>query len=471
MIFTALDSVIFVVVLVGLVGVGLRAARRVKTSSDWLVAGRNMGFWTLLGTLVMTELNTATMLAFSGAAYAVGPRALTLPLVFLVGLMVYALTVARRYKRLNATSVAELYGARFGPGLQRLASVCFLVAMLGFVATYVRSAEVVFAPVLSGWVGMPLSPWVTSAVLVALVLVVTLGGGLMAVAASDLAAFALTVVGLPVFAWVAWSSAGGTEALTQLVAQLPPGEDVMPTRFIIALMLLTTATYVASPWYGQRMFAAKDERTAFSAVALSAILVTGLYVAASVVAICVRMALPPLPNAESALPQALIAWAPSGLRGLGFAVLLGIVITTMSSMWNTWVAMAVTDFIPVTGLKASRLVTIALALVSWFIANLMPDGILGNMILANIPIAALLFGLMGGLYWRGASKAGAWAATITGVVGAVTCWWTLPVYEWWWAVVAVPVSVGAGVVVSLSHPDPPGQSDAFYARTGAPLIG
>ncbi|MFT6377404.1 MAG: Na+/proline symporter, partial [bacterium] len=94
MIFTALDSVIFVVVLVGLVGVGLRAARRVKTSSDWLVAGRNMGFWTLLGTLVMTELNTATMLAFSGAAYAVGPRALTLPLVFLVGLMVYALTVA-----------------------------------------------------------------------------------------------------------------------------------------------------------------------------------------------------------------------------------------------------------------------------------------------------------------------------------------------------------------------------------------
>ncbi|MFT6233745.1 MAG: Na+/proline symporter, partial [Myxococcota bacterium] len=52
MIFTALDSVIFVVVLVGLVGVGLRAARRVKTSSDWLVAGRNMGFWTLLGTLV-----------------------------------------------------------------------------------------------------------------------------------------------------------------------------------------------------------------------------------------------------------------------------------------------------------------------------------------------------------------------------------------------------------------------------------
>ena len=334
-----------------------------------------------------------------------------------------------------------------------------------------RSAEVVFAPVLSGWIGMPLSPWVTSAVLVALVLVVTLGGGLVAVVASDLAAFALTVVLLPAFAWVAWSSTGGTVALTQLMAELPPGEDVMPTQFIVALVLLTTFTYIASPWYGQRMFAAKDERTAFSAVALSSVVVAGLYVAASLIAISVRMALPPLPNAESALPQALITWAPSGLRGLGFAVLLGIVITTMSSIWNTWVAMAVTDFVPITTLKTSRGFMVILAMVSWVASNLMPDGILGNMILANIPIAALLFGLMGGLYWRGASKAGAWAATISGFVGAVTCWWTLPLYEWWWAVGAVPASVVIGVVFSLALPDPSGHSDDFYARTGAPLIG
>ena len=43
---------------VGIVGIGLWASRGVKTSGDFLVAGRNLGLWVLVGTLTMTELNT-----------------------------------------------------------------------------------------------------------------------------------------------------------------------------------------------------------------------------------------------------------------------------------------------------------------------------------------------------------------------------------------------------------------------------
>lgn len=465
-----LDSLVFAGVLGGILVVGLLASRAVHTAKDWLVAGRSMGLLALVGTLVMTELNTATMLAFSAQAYLVGPWALTLPLVFLVGLGTYTLLVAKPYKRLNATSVAELYGARFGPGLQRLASACFLLAMLGFVATYVRSAELVFAPVLESWVGQELSPWTTSGTLVALVLVLTLGGGLKAVAASDLAAFFISLLGLPALAWMGLRAVGGWGQVTGFFAQQPPGPELLPPRFVASLVLLTAFTYIASPWYGQRMFAAKDERTAFRGVAISAVLVTALYMAASVLAMCFRVLQPALVDAQTAIPGAITAWAPSGLRGLGFAVLLAVVLSTMSSIWNTWVAMALTDSGARISLPRSRWLTVALALASWVLSNLLVDDILDNMILANVPIAALAFGLLGGLFWGRASQAGAWAATVTGILGALLCWRLLPLYTWWWAVGAVPLSFAAGVVVSLLRPDPPERAQAFYERTGAPWL-
>lgn len=466
-----MDSLVFGAVLAVVLLVGMLASRGVKSAKDWLVAGRSMGLLTLVGTLVMTELNTATMLAFSAQAYLVGPWALTLPLVFLVGLGAYTLLVAKRYKRLNATSVAELYGARFGPGLQRLASVCFLVAMLGFVATYVRSAELVFTPVLEGWVGQSISPWVSSGVLVLLVLAVTLSGGLKAVAASDLAAFLVSLVGLPALALVGLSAVGGWSQVSSFYDAFPPGTELLPPRFVGSLVLLTTFTYIASPWYGQRMFAAKDENTAFAGVGISALLVTGLYMAASLLAMCFRVQVPDLADAQTALPGAISAWAPTGLRGLGFAVLLAVVMSTMSSIWNTWVAMALTDLGTQVSLSRSRWATLALALGSWVLSNLVVDDILDNMILANVPIAALAFGLLGGLFWRGASRAGAWAATIAGVAGALTCWAFVPLYTWWWAIAAVPFSFAVGVGVSLLWPDPPERAQAFYARTGAPWFG
>ena len=465
---TGLDAVVLAVCVFVFVAVGLVAARGVRTAEDWLVAGRSLGLGTLVGTLVMTELNTATMLAFSSQAYVVGPWALTLPLVFVVGLGLYTVLVARRYRRLGATSVSELYGARYGRGLQALASGCFLVAMLGFVATYVRSAGIVLAPVVEAFAGAPISAWATSGALVAVVVAITLGGGLVAVAVTDTAAFALTLVGLPALAVAGVMAVGGPDGLSQALSALPPGPSVLPVRFVVSLVVLTSFTYIASPWYGQRMFAARDERTAFVGVGISAVLVGGLYLAASVVAMAVRAERPDLVDPQTALPLSLLLWAPAGLRGLGFALLLAVAVTTMSSIYNTWVAMALTELGGPT-LWSSRALTVALGLGSWLIANLLVDDILDNMILANIPIAALAFGLLGGLFWGRASRAGAWSSVVAGVTGALACWWWLPLYTWWWAIAAIPASFAVGIVASLIWPDPPERAAAFHQRVGPPM--
>jgi Na+/proline symporter len=169
------------------------ASRRARGDNAFLVADRSVGLFPLVATLVMTEFNTSTLLAFSAAGYRAGPMALALPFVFLVGLMFYTVTVARAWKRFDRLSVAELFAVRYSPALGRLVSVLLLLAMTGFSATYVKSLTLLAQPLL------PHVPFgILSAALTAVVLMVVLPGGLVSVVRSDVVSFVITLVILPV---------------------------------------------------------------------------------------------------------------------------------------------------------------------------------------------------------------------------------------------------------------------------------
>src|SRR6056297_767366 len=172
-----------------MLGMSLRGAKRGET---FLVADRAVGFLPLVATLVMTEFNTATLLAFSAVGYVVGPRAIGLSAVFLVGLTWYTIAVARKWKQFNGVSVAGWFSQRYGVGLGRFAAVMLLLAMLGFSATYVRSLTLIVAPILGD-----LEPWKLSAVLCATLAMVTMSGGLASVICLDMFGFALACLLFP----------------------------------------------------------------------------------------------------------------------------------------------------------------------------------------------------------------------------------------------------------------------------------
>lgn len=52
----ALGTIIVILYLVGLIGIGAWASRKVKTSEGFLVAGRNLGFWTFTLLVVASYL-------------------------------------------------------------------------------------------------------------------------------------------------------------------------------------------------------------------------------------------------------------------------------------------------------------------------------------------------------------------------------------------------------------------------------
>jgi len=452
---TPLDLGGFAAVLVAMLWAGRRAA---STADQYLVADRSVALLPLVATLVMTEFNTSTLLAFSAAGYRAGPMALSLPFVFLVGLLFYTATVARPWKRFNRLSVAELFTERYSPALGRTASALLLAAMTGFSATYVKSLTLIFAPFAPA-----LGPWLLSALLTMVVLAVVVSGGLVSVVRSDLVGFALTVVIVPALLVIGLTRLDASHALAAAFAPdqlaFAPwaqwSTPALPFRFVTTLIVLTCFTYIAAPWYGQKIFAARDERTAFVAVGISAVVIFALYGAMVYAAAAYHAVASPLVDAQTVVPAMIREWFPAGLRGVGIAMLFVAALTTLAGVWSAMAAMASADFglRGAGSIRAQRLLMSGFAVLSWFGANLLVDDILNRLILANIPVAALSFALLAGFYWRRATIAGAWASVVVGVAWGVGCFVLVGEaggYTWPWAIYGIPLVFGTGTVVSLA---------------------
>jgi Na+/proline symporter len=333
-----------------------------------------------------------------------------------------------------------------------------LLAMTGFTATYVKSLTLLFTPLAPAWLPVP----ALSAVLSMVVLLAVLPGGLVSIVRADVVAFLATIVLLPLLLVLGMKQSalsGGLAAVfpaSQL--SLNPAAQwnstALPMRFVSTLMVITCFTYIAAPWYGQKIFAARSTTVAFRAVGISAVLVFLLYGAVVLAAAHLRASQPLLADAQLAVPTMVLVWLPAGLRGFAYAVLFGAALTTLAGVWSAMATMIAADFggPRLATVSSQRLLLVLFAISSWLGATFLVDQILDRLILANIPVAALSFALLAGFHWKRATTAGAWASMVVGVMWGVGCYVVVGEaggYTWPWAMYGIPLIFATGIITSL----------------------
>lgn len=438
-----LDALAFILVIGFLLLTGLIKNRKVHTEMSYLFAERKCNTWQLTCTLVMTEMNTSTLLSFAGLGYLAGIRALSLPLVFLIGLLFYALTVAKKWKELDASSVVELFRKRYGNTLAKLASLALILSMIGFTATYVKSLSLLFTPLFP-----QLSPWVISGFFILITLGMTLRGGLMAIIRTDIVSFLLMCFILPLVLYFSFKAAPSSSLV------FSEGSQILPTRFVLSLIFLTMFTYILAPWYGQKIFSARSPSVARTSVILAATLVFLFYGMGVLATAYLKTAGVSLSSSDGGIPFIVTHLLPSGVRGVAFALLFAICATTLSGVWSAMSSMAITDFWKSgRDYKRGLFLTLGFALLSFIFGNTLVDRILDKLILANIPVAALSFALLGGFYWKKASSFGAFLSIIVGLGWGVGCYFHFGeegLYTWYWAMYGIPLIFFSGILGSLT---------------------
>ncbi len=304
---TAVDLVLFVSVLLLLLVMGVYRAKQTTSENGYLFAERKTKWGALTATLVMTEFNSATLISFAGLGYAAGFWALSLPFIFLFGLLFYAVTVAKKWKEFDGLSVASFFSARYNKGIGTFASALLLFAMLGFSAAYIKSLTLLFSPIFPG-----LAPWVLSSALSLVILLMTVRGGLSAIIRTDRWSLLLTLLFFPLTALYMWKS----PALSPIVyPETFVANGILPLRFVFSLTVLTLFTYILAPWYGQKIFAAESGKTAYRSVIAAAILIFLLYSSAIVATALFRYRGYACASWEMALPQLIDRCLPSGSKG------------------------------------------------------------------------------------------------------------------------------------------------------------
>ena len=272
------ETTIFIgvaIYIVIMVAVGIYAAKKTHSASEFIVAGRSLPLWLLTTTIVATWFGGGMMIGGAGAAYDHGllgniadPFGATLCL-FLLGLF-----FVRLIRRLKLLTFVEFVEQRFG----RVASVIASLAALASSIFWVAGMLVAFGIVFETLTGTPLVIGILGGSLV--VILYTTMGGMLAVALTDFVQMIIIAVGLVMLLIVVLVDAGGWGAVS---AQLPEhtfrlyplehtGEQWL--NYLRAWVIFGIADIASQSLMG-RALAAKSERVAQNSFYLAAIAYLG----------------------------------------------------------------------------------------------------------------------------------------------------------------------------------------------------
>lgn len=100
--------------------IGLRASKSVQNSEDYFLMGRKLTFFPLCLTLLATQLGGGMLLGAAQEAYAKGWVVLAYPLGQALGLVMLGLGFGGRLRKLNITTIAEVFEKVYGSRSQRM---------------------------------------------------------------------------------------------------------------------------------------------------------------------------------------------------------------------------------------------------------------------------------------------------------------------------------------------------------------
>ena len=218
------------------IAIGLVAAKRVKSSADFAIAGRHLPLAMIVTTTFATWFGSETVLGIPAKFVNSGLNGVVED-PFGAGscLILVGLFFAGKLYRMSLLTISDYYRERYGRSVEIICSIIIMVSYLGWVSAQVTALGLVFNLLSGGSISMPLGMTIG----VISVLAYTLFGGMWSVAITDFMQMIILVVGLATLAVFAGNQAGGADkvvalAVSQDMFKFLPEPELKEILFFVA---------------------------------------------------------------------------------------------------------------------------------------------------------------------------------------------------------------------------------------------
>jgi SSS family solute:Na+ symporter len=418
------------------IGIGLWAARRVKNSKDYLVAGRSLPLYMSITTVFATWFGAETVLSVSTTFVKEGFHGtIADPFGFSLCLVFVALFFARAFYRMDLLTIGDFYRKRYGKPVELASSIAITLSYLGWTSAQLSALGIVFHTLSGGAISLPAG----IAIGAACVLVYTLLGGMWSVAFTDLFQTVVIVLGLLYLAFLIGDLAGGPATVVAHAANAGkfvflPTLEAKDMLAMFAAFLTASIGSIPQQDIFQRVTAAKDEQTAVRGALIGGgayfcFAFVPIFLAYSALLIDPKMVEPLLQSEGSQfqliLPTLILNETPLFAQVMFFGALLSAILSTASGALLAPTALFTENILkPMFPRMGDRqfLLTLRLVLVIFTLAVMLfaldSDASIYQMVENSykVTLVSCLVPLAAGIYWKRSTAQGAILSIALGLV-------------------------------------------------------
>jgi len=414
------DVLVMIVYFSVLLFVGFLGSRRAKTSEDYIVAGRNLGFSMYLACLAAVILGGASTIGTAKLGYQVGLSGVWLVFTLGLGIVILGIFLVKKISALKVLTISEMLEERFNKQTRLISALVAAIYTMMVTVTQVIGMGTILN-VLIGW-DLTLSMIVGGGI----VLFYTILGGMWSVTMTDILQFVVMTVGIFfIMLPMSVSKAGGWSALQE---RLPAGYfewgniggDTIFQYFLLFCLGMVVAQDV---W--QRIFTARTLKIARFGT-IGAGVYSFLYaVALSIIGMCAFVVLPNLDDPQNAFASMALETLPSGVLGIVLASVVSALMSTASGTLLATSTLLVNDIIKrylspnvseAQFLKISRITTLTIGVITIVCAVWIQDVLVALDVAYAVLSGAIFFPIILGFFWKRATAKAAFYSILVSTV-------------------------------------------------------
>lgn len=431
-----MELTIIALYLIAIFGVGIYCNKFNNNIDDYLLAGRRLGIGLTTFTLVATYFGGGYVIGVGSEAFNNGLSAYWSPIAGAVGILAVCL-ILKRMEGMKVCTVTEIMENRYNsPMLRLLTTILSLLALVGILAGQVTSAGSVLA-------SLGVGSTTTCAIIVAVFFIgFTAFGGLWAVTVTDFIQIIIAGLGLIAATIFVVVKGGGWDVISaQIQATDVPDnyfsllQGTEPSYVLWLILPMFIYTLIGQDVY-QRLFAAKDTKTAYKSAILAFIILLVICFFPVILGMAGRALFPDLEVSSLVVPTIIRAMLPPVFSGFTLAAIIAAVVSTADSILTAATSHVVNDLYvrylckdnmedPAAQkklLNISRVMTLVIGVISVVVALAIPSVLMVLNSSYTLFTAGVFSPVVAGLLWKKANKAGAFAGLFSGLAFVALGW-------------------------------------------------